>query len=484
MPQKAEVTPGAHSGPRARWRDSGGRSAVGSAYCWVPARADADQLTIAEQEHWARQQAARFGISIATDLVFVDASLTAWANGAIPPGWRQMIAAARAGRFDRLFLYRAERLEQLPRAIAELLRIIARRRIVVHGHPRDLTDAATREAILTQADAESRRRQLLSSSSEAASRARAVAGRPHGGGLRAYGYQPRMAAVIEAEAEIVREVYAAYLAGVTCRGIAVDLNQRGVPTAGASTWTITGITRLLDAPRYAGLRSAPVSTASAGTRLMPAAWPACVPAAMWEEVRNRRAADESERAACRRQQRFYPLTSLVVCARCERTMVGSMVGAYPTYACSTASALKGGTCSRHIGAEPLESYIADRAVLLLQSLNVAAAQSAPATMSRRPPDGRSPRALHRDVSPRPPGALDGVVAGRGARFAWALLSSTRQAAVLRYLFITIRIAASSTGAGVFDPGRIDAVTRPVADETIMLTPELAGVAVSEPPLTA
>ncbi len=397
-----------------------------------------------------------------TDLVFADTSMTAWANGATPLGWRRMIAAARAGHFGQLFLYRAERLDEIPRAMAELVRIASDRRIVVHGHPDDLTDPATRDAIMAKADADSGRRQVLALRSRAAGQARAAAGLPHGGGLRPYGYQPQMAALIEAEAEVVRHVYTAYLAGVTRRQIAVGLNQRGVPTVGGRTWTVTGITRLLAAPRYAGLRAAPSRIAGiTDGQLLPAAWPACVPVKMWEQVQRRRLQEECARAATRLPPRFYPLTSLVVCARCERTMAGSMVSAYPTYACSSAGSLRGGTCSRHIGAEPLEAYIADRAVLLLQSLAAEAALAAPATASRRAPDGRPSRALHRDISVRPSGALDGVVTGPGARFAWPRLPKSRQAAVLRYLFITIRIAESSTGAGVFDPGRIDAIARPM-----------------------
>jgi len=385
-----------------------------------------------------------------------------------------MIAAACSGSFGQLFLYRAERLEEIPRAMAELVRIVGDRRIVVHGHPRDLTDAATREAIVTRADADSRRRQVLSLHSRAAGQARAAAGRPHGGGLRAYGYQPQMAALIEAEAEVVRQVYADYLAGATRRQIAVGLNQRGVLTAGGSTWTATGVTRLLAAPRYAGLRAAPSHTAGiTDGQMLPAAWPACVRVETWEQVQRRRQEEESVRAA-RRPPRFYPLTSLAVCAQCERTMVGSMVSAYPTYACNSASSLRGSTCSRHIGAESLEAYVADLAVLLLQSLDAEAALAAPATASRRAPDARPPRALHRDISTRPPGALDGVVIGPGARFGWSRLPGPRQAAVLRYLFVAIRVAASSTGAGVFDPGRIDAVARPIAAETIMQAPRPAG----------
>ena len=447
------------------------RAGVGSTYCWVPARGDADQLTVAGQERWAHQQAARLGVTIATDLVFADTGMTAWANGATPPGWRQMIAAARAGRFCQLFMYRAERLDGVPRAMAELVRIVGDRRIVVHGYPHDLADAVTREAIMARVDADSRRRQVLSLRSRAAGQARAAAGFPHGGGLRAYGYQPRMAALIEAEAEVVRHVYAAYLAGVSCRQIAIGLNQRGVPTAGGHAWTGTGVTRLLAAPRYAGLRAAPSRAAGLAGALLPAAWPACVPVQLWEEVQSRRREEESARAAPRLPQRFYPLTSLVVCARCERTMVGSIVGAYPTYACNSTGSLLAEPCTRHIGAEPLEAYMADRTVRLLQSLGAQVVLAVPATASRRTPDGRPLRELHRDVSARPLGALDGVVTGPGARFAWSRLPRSRQVAVLRYLFVAIRIDASSTGAGVFDPGRIDAVARPTAAEAITPAPD-------------
>jgi hypothetical protein len=55
-----------------------------------------------------------------------------------------------------------------------------------------------------------------------------------------------------AEAAIVAEVFARFLGGATLRSIARDLNDREVPTVDGSAWSITGMARLIQAPRYAG----------------------------------------------------------------------------------------------------------------------------------------------------------------------------------------------------------------------------------------
>src|SRR5438067_619505 len=82
----------------------------------------------------------------------------------------------------------------------------------------------------------------------------ALAGRPHGGGRRPFGYEVGMGALIPAESKVVREIFSRFLEGETLRAIASDLNVREVPTSLGSVWTVGGVARVLDAPRYAGIR--------------------------------------------------------------------------------------------------------------------------------------------------------------------------------------------------------------------------------------
>lgn len=268
-----------------------------------------------------------------------------------------------------------------------------------------------------------------------------------------------MGELVPAEAEIVREILARILAGESLRAVALDLNARNVPTAYGKPWTVSGVGRIVDAPRYAGLTvvNGEILRSADGTA-QSAAWPACVSVADWEAAQAMRRRRTEERSATRRPAREYPLTSLVRCTRCGRPMVGSMVGQYPTYACTSNSSLVPGHCSRHIGAEQLEAYVFERAVHLLEGL--AAGAALPARVSavgRLPAPGASARDAHRAAVVRHVDALDGVITGPQARFGWGELSVPRRAAVVRFFFSAILISGSSTARSVFDNGRIEVV---------------------------
>ncbi|GAA1255674.1 hypothetical protein GCM10009665_52740 [Kitasatospora nipponensis] len=416
-------------------------------YCWLTAAAERrggpPVIGLELQEELARAQASRLGLTLAAHHVFTDHRApvlprpTPGPSSAASPvaatGWDALLSAARAARFGHLFLHDALRLERHPCALAELLALADSRGLRLYGHPLDLNDPAVREDQRERAERAGRAALAASARSRSAGRAAAAAGRPHGGGLRRFGYTPGMAALVDGEAAVVREVFARFLAGASLRALALDLNHRGIPTAYGRSWTVGGVGRLLDAPRYAGLPVLDGELVPDGEGAHPgASWPACVSVDDWRAARLLRRRRAEELAAGRRPRRAYPLTSLVRCTRCERHMVGSTVGSYPTYACTANSSLVAEHCSRHIGAESLEAHVAERAIALLEALT-------------DPPECR---------------ALDGVTSGTEARFGWARLSTARRATVFRHFFATVRIGASSTGRSVFDPSRIELVPRP------------------------
>ncbi|MEY9963513.1 site-specific DNA recombinase [Streptacidiphilus sp. MAP12-16] len=432
----------------------------GAVYCWAPARHEPLQTTVAEQERLNRQAADALGIEIPTRHVFVDTQLTAWANNATPPAWQQMITSARSGDFRHLFLHRAERLDHLPHALAQLLTTAADHQLILHGHPRDLNDPLVRQAEIDRTQATCATREALAHHARTAHQEAAQAGRAHGGGLRAYGYTSGMTALIDTEAAVVQDIYNQYLAGNTRRAIALDLNHRSIPTATGKAWTVSGITRILDAPRYAGLRvkDGHIVRAASG-RPVTAVWAPCVSLDTWQQTRRLRQQESERRSAERRPIRFYPLTGLAWCSRCERAMVGAILGTYPTYVCASASAVTPDRCARRIGAEPLEALVAEEAIRLLQDLDATSLDTSPA-ITAHPTTGLGARAAHRTVTIRPADALDGVVTGRGALFGWNRLPPEHKAQVLRYLFTRIHISATTTSRNTFDPNRVQALRRP------------------------
>jgi site-specific DNA recombinase len=112
---------------------------------------------------------------------------------------------------------------------------------------------------------------------------RAEAGLPHVGGQKAFGYAKGGLALVDEEADAIRDGYATLLGGGSLRSIAIDWNSRGVfsgkPRWGkrreeTPAWTFTAVGVVLKNPRNAGIRLYD------GVEY-PAQWPAIVPVETW-----------------------------------------------------------------------------------------------------------------------------------------------------------------------------------------------------------
>ncbi|MGH3869202.1 MAG: recombinase family protein [Pseudonocardiaceae bacterium] len=84
---------------------------------------------------------------------------------------------------------------------------------------------------------------------------RARDGRPHTSARRPYGYAADARTVIEAEALVLREMFARYLDGATPREIAEALNDRGQPAAGGGLWHPASVRRMLRSRHVTGIRA-------------------------------------------------------------------------------------------------------------------------------------------------------------------------------------------------------------------------------------
>jgi len=297
-----------------------------------------------------------------------------------------------------------------------------------------------------------------------------------------------MGSLIPAESKVVREVFARFLEGETLRAIALDLNAREVPTSLGSAWTVGGVARILDAPRYAGIRvfRGEVRAEDGGYQF--GAWEPCVSVEDWERARALRSGRAVEpaagkgrsrgrRAADTVQRHDYLLTGLVECMACGHSMVGSIVGGYRMYACASTRGQPPEACARSIGAASFEGYVEQDAVRILEHWDAARVASLPMVGHRRPAphregtdrravaDRRSDQALydalHSGVVVRSAAAVDGIVTGPGAGLHWSRVPLRRRADVLRFLYTVIRVGPKTTSRGVFDTGRIALVPHPL-----------------------
>ena len=257
-------------------------------YCTVPPPRDPDQTPVDQQEKLCRATARERGLVVPPNLVFLDTVRARWQPGRTRPGWETLIEAMAPRRFRTLIIYRPEWLLRRPADLLALLTAADARRIVLiaHGSGWDLTDAAFRRQLRGRAAQAERDAERVSRQARADHARAAEEGRAHGGGLRAFGYAPGFAAIIEHEAETIREIYARYLAQTGPRAISRDLNARAITTALGGDWTPSAVTRILDAPRYAGIRvfqGRIEKFEDGGYRL--GTWPAIVTIEQWENVR-------------------------------------------------------------------------------------------------------------------------------------------------------------------------------------------------------
>lgn len=426
----------------------------GAVYCRLPHRRAADRVPLDQRERICRTWAAEAGVPVSARDVFLDARADSWQWKRPERAWTALLAAVRTGTLTDLFVYGIRELaDYAPVDAAALLEASRPHRVRLHDPCAggDWNEPGALAALEAEVDRSLRSIRDASATTRAVQQGQVAAGLPHSGGRRAFGYANGYRELLEPEAAVVREVFARFLAGTSMGALAADLNARGVPCAAGGAWTSTRIARLLDAPRYAGLRivRGQVARDTDGNALR-GVWPSCVSEDDWLLVQALRQDQRQARAAQQRVRRDYLLTGLVQCVGCARSMPGTSIGGYQTYACPGRPGGDSDCCARHIGARSLESFVEEHALRLLEQWPPDASSSAPLAH----------RVARSRIAVRDANALDGVTTGEEAREAWSVLTRARRAAVLRFLFAAIRIGPKTTARGVFDESRINPIPGP------------------------
>nr|WP_279387939.1 recombinase family protein [Streptacidiphilus pinicola] len=462
-------------------------------YCRVAHRRSSRQVGVDQREAECRALAARAGIRVAPRRVLLDPQATSWSAGAARPGWEALLAELASGQVTHAVVYGVHELERVqPQDLAALLTLVEQHGLTLldPAAPEDGAEfdhADRRRALLDRARLADRGRRRLADSVRAAQAEGAASGRPHGGGRRAFGYTLGDYDLVPEEADVVARVYAWFLTGRTLSWIARELTTERVPTAGGGRWTSTKVGRIIDAPRYAGLRvnGGELVRGPDGTPVR-GAWKPCVPLADWEEARELRLRSRHQARAGRLTDRHYPLTGLVRCARCGHRMVGSTVDEYPTYACTGRRAADREPCFRYISATRLEELVDQQIPYLLDALGPhASPEAAPAALldgrtaaARRHDQARLAelvaeldagdpaadreraevtariRAENRAVVLRAPDAVEGLLATGLPPAEWRQLPPEQQADVRRYLIGHIEVGPVTGPRSVFDPDRV------------------------------
>ncbi|MFD4440422.1 recombinase family protein [Nocardia sp. NPDC058519] len=145
---------------------------------------------------------------------------------------------------------------------------------------------------------------------------------------RSFGYTQEMEPHPE-EARLVVSAYAAIIAGHSCRSIATAWNRAGVTTTLGNQWTGPNVSKMLQRPRYAALRT------YQGKVIGPANWPELVPRDVWEAAQTV-FRDPSRLSNKGPRVRKHLLTSVAGCGKCNTegaAIAGKSPKKLPIYTC-------------------------------------------------------------------------------------------------------------------------------------------------------
>ena len=334
--------------------------------------------------------------------MFSDVDLSAYKAGVVRPAYEKMQAAARAGEFDAVVIWKVDR---LARSLREFLRVvemfdqygIALLSVNESFDTSSPMGRAMMQIIGVFAELESATISLRTKNAKAHDAAR---GHANGGGRRPFGYtKGTFAEVVPEEAELLREAAGRLLAGQSLRSIAADWNARGLTTTKGSTWNSSNLGRMLRGDHVAGRRRH-------GAQVVDGVWPLIFSAEEHEAIRL--AAGDHRRAKVAR----HLLTGFARCSLC-----GGNMGCKTTkrfgfqYACQAAG------CGRLIiKGSTLEEVISEAVLLRLDARRRA---SSPATKAR---DG-CPRELRSVKDGRPAPWSSGE---RSSRPSWTGSPSPRR----------------------------------------------------------
>jgi DNA invertase Pin-like site-specific DNA recombinase len=288
--------------------------------------------------------------------VYVDNDKSA-SSGKERPQWDRLLADVKAGTIDAIAAWDQDRgwrmmaeLEELRKFFTSLGRPVL---LATTGQgdidlfsPTGVMLAQVKTAVSEHEIAMMRVRQ------KRAGRQRAEQGRPKW--KRAFGYLPDTRAkeyddgtrqLDPVVAPLVRDGYAAIVAGASLRDVATMWNEAGAFGRAGKPWNQSLVSQFLRKPRNAALREYEGEIVGKGT------WPPLVDESLWRAAQaaiNRRPGNGGR--GTRRSVRRHPLTNVLTCGKCEGLMSGGRAAdGSVMYVCKGCR----GVSVRANGAEPL-----------------------------------------------------------------------------------------------------------------------------------
>lgn len=296
---------------------------------------------------------------------YVDNDLSAY-TGKARPGFQRMLDDIKDGIRDGVMVYHPDRISRDP---LEFERFLANMRAAgirhIHSFVGDLDIGsddglvfARLFAALAAGESATKSRRVRRKLDEIA-----AAGKPHGGYQRPFGYEADKITVRPAEAVVIRELAARFIAGESAGSLCTWLDETGIRTINGKPWRTPTLRAMLASGRIAGLRR------HRGEIVGPAVWQAIITPGDRDKILARMAQVAMTK---RRTPQRYLLSGLLRCGRCSGTLFSSPRATTRRYVCLSGPD-HGGCGGITVTAVPLESLITDAVLYRLDTPELAAA---------------------------------------------------------------------------------------------------------------
>ncbi|MFC7447649.1 recombinase family protein [Rhodococcus daqingensis] len=209
-------------------------------------------LGVQRQEADCRDLADQLGWTVVE--VYTDNDLSAF-SGKARPGYERLLADLGSGRIEAVIAWHTDRLYRRMADLAPFIEVVRAARAQVRTVKAGELDLSTASGVMTAEILGSVAQHEVAHAQErmvAAHQQKAHSGR-WTGTMRAFGYTQDGSAVIEVEAQAIRDAARDVLAGVSSAAIARRWNAAGLTTTQGRPWDFRRIAQILGNPTYAAL---------------------------------------------------------------------------------------------------------------------------------------------------------------------------------------------------------------------------------------
>lgn len=239
---------------------------------------------------------------------------TSASNGKTRPAYEKMLTDIRNGRVDAVVAWDLDRLHRRPIELESFMALADQHRLAlatVSGDV-DLSTAQGRLVARLKGSVAAHEIEHKKARQRRAAQQKAEKGLPHW--TRAFGYLADTHQPDPRTAPLVKQAYAAVLAGSSIADICRLWNEAGAYTVNGKPWTVQLASKFLRKPANAGLRTHHGQITGAGT------WLPLVDENMWRAARA--VLDAPGRSPGRRTVRRHLLTGVLRCGKCEHYLSG------------------------------------------------------------------------------------------------------------------------------------------------------------------